>query len=296
MRVIEWLITPEQEGRRLDDLLKREYGLSSTVVKCLKRAPDGITLDGEPARVIDRVRAGQSLCLRLPDERREMTPCFLPVPIPYEDEDFLVFDKPPHMPVHQAHEHQEETLANVWAGVMGKRLGYVPVFHPINRLDKDTSGLVLCAKNALCASLDPRQVEKRYTAIVTGVLSGTGVIDAPIGMLPGSKVLRCVRPDGSRARTHYESLCTNGVYTLVQCRLETGRTHQIRVHMVHLGHPLAGDELYGGSRDHIGRQALHCGWMRFCHPLTRRWVEVSAPLDTPMQKLADQVCLYSQYE
>lgn len=297
MRVIAIEITPGQDGKRIGDLLKREYGVSSTALKALKRKEDGITLDDMHARVVDPVAAGQTLRLQPPVEETRLALCHIPVPIRYEDEDFLVFDKPPHMPVHPAHEHQDATLANVWATAMQERLGYTPVFHPINRLDKDTSGLILCAKHALTASLDPRRVEKRYTAVVTGTLGERrGLIDAPIGMLPGSKVLRAVVPGGQEARTHFECLCTNGVYTLIQCRLETGRTHQIRVHMASIGHPLAGDELYGGGREDIGRQALHCGWMRFFHPLRRRWVQVSAPLDNEMQKLADQVCLYSQYE
>ena len=286
MKIVEWKMTKEQHGKKIYDLLRSQFHISSTVIKMLKNTENGIQLDGKPARVIDRVKEGSILRLQLPREETVLAQCTLPVPIVYEDEDFLIFNKPAHMPVHPAHQYQEATLGNVWAYVMEKRLGFTPVFHPINRLDKDTSGLVLCAKHVLAASLDPRQVQKRYMAIVSGALEGKrGIINAPIGMEQGSKVRRAVRPDGRAACTHYECLCKNNKYSFISCELETGRTHQIRVHMAYLGHPLAGDDLYGGERDDIGRQALHCGWMRFFQPFLRNWVEVTAPLEEDMMNL-----------
>ena len=147
-----------------------------------------------------------------------------------------------------------------------QRTGQAPAFRPLYRLDKDTSGILLVGKHR--AAVSSAQVEKTYYAVCQGELSGDGTVEAPIALEPGSKIRRCCREDGQPAVTHWQVLASQEGHTLLRLRLETGRTHQIRVHMAHLGHPLAGDDLYGGSRQRLCRQALHCGELSLvCKPL-----------------------------
>ena len=154
-----------------------------------------------------------------------------------------------------------------------------------NRLDRNTSGLVLMAKDKYSVNLLKNQVHKTYLALVHGSLSGEGVIDAPIGLRDGSKIVRCVREDGSPSVTHYRSLFHSTEYSLLSLWLETGRTHQIRCHMSSLGHPLLGDDLYGGSTERIRRQALHCAEMAFSHPVTGERLLLKAPVPEDMERL-----------
>jgi len=164
------------------------------------------------------------------------------------------------------------------------------VFRPVNRIDCNTSGLVLCAKNAFAAPLLAQSAEKWYLALVQGVPpEEKGVIDAPIGRAPGSIILRCVCGEGKPSRTEYEVVHRCGPYTLVKARTLTGRTHQLRVHFSHVGCPLAGDDLYGGSRTDIGRHALHCGCIRFTEPASGETVQAESPLPADMAALAENV-------
>ena len=174
-------------------------------------------------------------------------------------------DKPPAMPVHPSPGHDRDSLLNRVA-FHYQRTGQAPAFRPLYRLDKDTSGILLVGKHR--AAVSSAQVEKTYYAVCQGELSGDGTVEAPIALEPGSKIRRCCREDGQPAVTHWQVLAPQAGHTLLRLRLETGRTHQIRVHMAHLGHPLAGDDLYGGSRQRLCRQALHCGELSLvCKPL-----------------------------
>ena len=240
-------------------------GLSSRAFVKQKYLPGGLVKNGQPCRSVDLLRAGDRLCLTLPEEAETYQAVEGPLSILYEDQDYLAVDKPPAMPVHPSPGHDRDSLLNRVA-FHYQRTGQAPAFRPLYRLDKDTSGILLVGKHR--AAVSSAQVEKTYYAVCQGELSGDGTVEAPIGLEPGSKIRRCCREDGQPALTHWQALSSQAGHTLLRLRLETGRTHQIRVHMAHLGHPLAGDDLYGGSRYRLCRQALHCGELSLvCKPL-----------------------------
>ena len=196
---------------------------------------------------------------RISDENEIVPNGALDVPVIYEDEHVVVFSKPQGMPVHPSMNHYTDTLGNFFSWM------YPDItFRPVNRLDRNTSGLCVAAKNQHSAVLLQRSVEKTYYALICGTpyrLSGT--IDAPIKRQTESMITRCVAPDGQRAVTHYTVLSSCGKYSWVRVKLETGRTHQIRVHFSYTGFPLAGDDLYGGCCDDAHGQPLHCGDVSF---------------------------------
>lgn len=200
--------------------------------------------------------------------------------IVYESRNLVVFNKPAGMPVHPSVRHRSDTLANLFAYLYPDC-----VFRAVNRLDKDTSGLCIIAKNAYAANLLQHDCQKIYYAAVHGQTGMTGHIDAPIAREQESIIIRCVRSDGRRAVTDYRKITENEEFSLLEIHLETGRTHQIRVHMSYSGHPLAGDELYGGSRGRIGRQALHCGKITFREPETGEIITAEAELPEDMKSL-----------
>lgn len=180
-------------------------------------------------------------------------PAELPLDIIYEDEDFLIVNKAPGMPVHPSPGHDRDSLLNA-VSFYYTSSGQSHRVRPLYRLDKDTSGALAMAKHRIAAGA---VTEKTYLAVCEGELPASGTVDEPIGLKDGSKIVRACGY-GQPAVTHFRSLCSEGGHTLIELWLETGRTHQIRAHMAHIGHPLAGDDLYGGGREYIGRQALHC--------------------------------------
>ena len=187
------------------------------------------------------VNTGDIVILQFQDTKI-LEPNFrLCVPIAFENENLVVFDKPVGMPVHPSIKHQGDTLGNFFAAK------YPDItFRPVNRLDRDTSGLCITAKNAFAAAALQNSVKKVYYAVVTGYIDGEGIIDVPIAREKDSIIKRTVRQDGQRAVTHYKAIKSGKKYSLIEIKLETGRTHQIRVHFAYIGHPLAGDDLYGG--------------------------------------------------
>ena len=214
-------------------------------------------------------------------------PADLPLDIIYEDEDVLALNKPAAMPVHESRNHRGDTLSNAVANYMkGKRDS---AFRAVFRLDRDTSGIVLTAKNELAAAKLAGKIKKDYYAVVCGEIAGKGTIDAPIRRLGDSIIKRGVFEDGDSAITHYESIKTNGKYTLLKINLETGRTHQIRVHFSNIGHPLAGDDIYGGSRADIARQALHCKAICFTHPVKGKKITLECDFPPDMEKLIEEM-------
>ena len=199
------------------------------------------------------------------------------IPIVYEDEDLIVLNKPPLVPVHESRNHRGDTLSNFVA----YHLDYDTAFRAVFRLDRDTSGLVLVAKHELAASQTAGKIKKDYYAVVHGQITESGQVIAPIARCGDSIIKRCVSADGDYAETHYEPVKVLSDRTLLRLNLITGRTHQIRVHMAHIGHPLLGDSMYGGATDLIGRQALHCGNIEFVHPISEKKMYLTAefPLD-----------------
>ena len=205
----------------------------------------------------------------------------------YEDEDILVINKPADMPVHPSAGNYENTLANGIAWYFAEK-GEDFVYRCINRLDRDTTGALILAKNPLSAAIlsvqmRNRQICRTYLALVDGVLPESGNVDAPIARMDGSVITREVNfQNGESAVTHYECLAVGKDYSLAELHLETGRTHQIRVHMNYIGHPLPGDFLYNPDYSHISRQALHSHHLRFRHPITGEEMHFTAPVPEDM--------------
>ena len=267
-------VTAASEGRRADALVRALLPeLAPQEIRGVFARRD-VKLDGVRIKPDVRVRAGQCL------EVFYMPPETVPLDIVYRDRDVLVVNKPAGMPVHQSVRHRDDTLANYFAYLFPEL-----TFRAVNRLDKDTSGLCIIAKNPHAANIMQNCAEKTYYAAVHGVTDESGVIDAPIAREGESIIRRCVRSDGRRAVTLYRRIACNGRYSLLEIKLETGRTHQIRVHFSHIGHPLAGDDMYGGGLDDIGRQALHCGKMSFNDPLTGEPVTVSSEIPEDIKAL-----------
>lgn len=249
----KFIATQTDQGTSVGFFLSKN-DVSKRLVTKLKRVPNGILKNNTHARTIDLVNAGDIIEINFEDEKKLSPNPNLNVKTAYENEDFVVFDKPPFMPVHPSIKHQGDTLGNFFSALYPHL-----TFRPVNRLDRDTSGLCVVAKNPLFAKLLQFSVKKTYFAIVTGILSENGTINAPIARETESIITRIVSPNGQHAVTHFKPIKTTNNITLVEIQLETGRTHQIRVHFSHIGHPLVGDDLYGEKSDLINRHALHCG-------------------------------------
>ena len=255
-----------QNGVLLRSFLRR-CAVSTELARGVKFRGSGFFADGQPVQANRRVYPGQVVSFELPPEQEGVAPQpEIPVQVVYQDAFAVVLEKPPHLAVHPTLNYPYDTLANGY-GAWAAQQGHSPVFRPVNRIDKDTSGLVLAAKNTYAAPLLAQNVEKLYYAVVEGELPlGKGVIDAPIGRQADSIIGRCVTPEGKPSRTEYTIVQVKNGLSLAACVPVTGRTHQIRVHFASIGHPLAGDDLYGGSRQRIGRQALHCARQVFRVP------------------------------
>ena len=255
-----------QNGVLLRSFLRR-CAVSTELARGVKFRGSGFFADGQPVQANRRVYPGQVVSFELPPEGEGVAPQpEIPVQVVYQDAFAVVLEKPPHLAVHPTLNYPYDTLANGY-GAWAAQQGHSPVFRPVNRIDKDTSGLVLAAKNTYAAPLLAQNVEKLYYAVVEGELPlGKGVIDAPIGRQADSIIGRCVTPEGKPSRTEYTIVKVKNGVSLAACVPVTGRTHQIRVHFASIGHPLAGDDLYGGSRQRIGRQALHCARQVFRVP------------------------------
>lgn len=267
MQQLMFTVPAEYDGDTLQNFLRRGCGLSWRMVVKLKRVEQGLTADGTPLRTIDRVREGQQVTLRLPEDQVRIDPVELPLDIVYEDETLLVINKPPYLAVHPSAGLPDPTLAN---GVVAhfQNAGQPLSFRPLNRLDKNTSGLLLAAKNAHAAHALAGQAHKEYLALALGKMEGSGRVDQPIRVKEGCCITREVGEGGKPSVTHWEALASSDEVTLLRLWLETGRTHQIRVHMAWLGHPLAGDTMYGTDETILPRHGLHCFRMKLCHPLT----------------------------
>lgn len=280
-RELEFVVAAAEDGQTAERFLKSR-GFSHKLISRLK-ASGGLTRGDELLRTVDSLSAGDTVCVRMEDSGDVVPNPDVKAAIAYENEDVVVFDKPPGLPVHPSIVHYDDTLGNLFAALFPNS-----AFRPIHRLDKDTSGLVACAKNKLAAATlceGGGRIQKTYFAVISGTITQGGEIDAPIGRADGSIIKREVREDGQRAVTLYEPLlCKNGK-TLLKITLKTGRTHQIRVHFAYIGHPLCGDEMYGGDRSEIQRQALHCGKMTLGLPLTGENITIESPLHDDIGRL-----------
>ena len=292
-RRLELAVTPELAGIKVDTLLKRHLGLSGTVVRWVKWLEDGILVDGRRVNTRFCPEAGQVLSVRLSDPQRSsgVVPAPGPLDIVHEDADLIILNKAPGVSVHPGPGHFNDTLGNFLVDYYEKT-GQEADFHPVHRLDRGTSGLLVTAKHphaqeVLKNQLHTEQFRRVYLAVCEGVFANpAGCVDAPLGPRPGSLMEQMVRPDGKPARTRYQLLERWGGRSLVELELETGRTHQIRVHMAHIGHPLTGDFLYGTEdKALISRPALHSAQLSILHPITGERLEFSAPLPEDMARL-----------
>lgn len=285
------LTYPIEKEITVGDFLK-EQGYSRNVIVHLKKTENSLMSGGRWLYVRDLLYPGDELTVTLieTESSKKIPPVPMDLDIVYEDEDILVLNKPSDTPIHPSLHNYGNTLANGVADYFEKQ-GISYVFRCMNRLDRDTTGLTILAKHMLSASILSRdivnrQVHRTYLAIVDGILTGSGTIDAPIGREDGSLITRCIDYEhGERAVTHYQSLASRNGLTLVSLQLETGRTHQIRVHMKHLGYPLIGDYLYHPDTTRIKRQALHSCRLEFIHPITKKAMELTAPLPCDMERL-----------
>ena len=290
MSTLTLAVPPEDAGGRVDAWLagRQESLTRSAAARLLEEGQ--VTCEGKPLPKNYRLRGGETVQLTLPElEETELIAQDIPLDVVYEDEDVIVINKPKGLVVHPAPGHADGTLVNALlhhcgdslSGIGGeKRPGIV------HRIDRDTSGLIIAAKNdfahqRLSAQLADHSLARTYECIVTGNLrEDSGTVDAPIGRDKRDRKKMAVVSDGRRAVTHWEVIARYPGFTHLRCRLETGRTHQIRVHMAYLGHPILGDTVYGARKPVPGLrgQCLHAVGLRFLHPRTGEAVELSCPL------------------
>ena len=294
MRILTHTVLPEEDGRMVKGILRGSLQLSYTLLKSLKWRENAILLNGQSVHVNVIVHTGDVVSVALSERtpREDLYRENAAAPdIVYEDEDLLVLNKSAGVAMHpKADDTSAPSLAAMLTGYLGE--GSVP--HFVSRLDKGTSGLLIAAKSGyvhdrLRRALHSSELRREYRAVAVGqVTPPRGVIDAPIGRAEGSIIRRCVREDGLVSRTEYEVLQTAERFTLLRLRPETGRTHQLRVHMAYLGHPLAGDWLYGTEdKNLIARPALHSYELWFTHPVTGQELHFTVPIPQDMQRLLE---------
>lgn len=294
MRILTYTVTPEEDGRMVKGILRGSLQLSYTLLKSLKWRENAILLNGQSVHVNTIVHAGDTVSVVLSERtpREDLYCANAAKPdIVYEDDDLLVLNKPAGVAMHPK---SGDASASSLAAMLTSYLGEGSVPHFVSRLDKGTSGLLIAAKSGyvhdrLRRALHSSDLRREYRAVAVGrVEPPYGVIDAPIGRAEGSIIRRCVRADGLPSLTEYETLQVNDRFTLLRLRPQTGRTHQLRVHMAYLGHPLAGDWLYGTEdKTLIARPALHSYELWFTQPVTGQELHFTAPIPQDMQRLME---------
>lgn len=289
--ILRHVVEEKNDGVKLIHLLKVELKMSTRFTR--KMAKNGLaTINGKRGINSDLLKTGDVVVVTLEgEEEQDIKGEDIPLEIAYEDMDLLIINKPPFMVVHPTKSHQEGTLANAVVNYFEKT-NQNCIVRLVNRLDRDTSGLVIVAKSQfahqqMANMLISNSIEKYYKAMVKGALPQSGTIDLPIGRPTVEAIKRAVLEDGQRAVTHYEAFASNEEITCLNVKLETGRTHQIRVHLSHIGHPLLGDTLYGEESELINRQALHAYKLRFNNIRTNELIEVVAELPKDMKNVLD---------
>ncbi len=296
----ELTATTEHAGLRLDAFLSADGGLTRS--QAARLIEEGrVCVNGRAAAKSARLAGGETVTVDIPEVRdTALVPQDIPLDVVYEDEDVIVVNKPKGLVVHPAPGHPDGTLVNALlhhcgdslSGIGGeKRPGIV------HRIDRDTSGLIIAAKNdaahlALSAQLKDHSLSRTYECLVTGSMKqDSGTVDAPIDRAPGDRKKMAVVPAGRRAVTHWEVIARYSGVTHLRCRLETGRTHQIRVHMAYIGHPILGDTVYGAKKPVPGLtgQCLHATGLRFVHPRTGQVVELHCPLPEEFTRMLEKL-------
>ena len=321
-RILNYPITKDAAGFSILQFLKQKHYSRSVIIQ-LKKTRNGILINDGWAYVNHILKEGELLTIQLteteddPDRpkqiqqvsqgaeplqlqqslsrtgRRSIVPVCLPFSVLYEDEDLLVIDKPAGMPVHPSIGHETDTLANAVCYHAMQRHEYY-LYRCINRLDRDTSGLTIIAKNAyssciLYEQMRERKIQRIYYAIADGMTPDHGTINAPIARQSNTILARTVDAHGEPAVTHFQTLAGKDGLSFLKLWLDTGRTHQIRVHLSHIGHPLIGDFLYYKNDFRMNRQALHAGNLSFTHPVTGKQLQFSAPLPEDMLQFFQMV-------
>lgn len=289
MRSLSITVTDSMAGRRVKSILRREFSMPQSLIARVKLRETGITLNGKRCRTIDTVKAGDILCAEVGDEPKEtgITPIACPLDILWEDEDIIIINKSAGMASHGASERGEATVMNALA----HHLGTDAPFHPVSRLDKGTSGIMVIAKSGyihdrLRRALHSEAYRREYLLVTSAVPpQAKGRIDKPIARDEASPIKRKTAPHGAPSVTGYEVLASSGSLALVRARLHTGRTHQIRVHFAAIGCPLVGDWLYGESDSRVSRPALHSAYLELTQPITGERIVISCPLPADMAAL-----------
>lgn len=295
---MELEVTKEHSGKTVLYILTQVLGLSRGMIKHLKFLDDGIILNEKKVTVRCVVNEGDKLYLNTEgEEESKIEPVELPLRVVYEDDDLVVPDKPPFMPTHPSHDHYADTVANALA-YRYKNVGESFVFRPVNRLDRNTSGLLIIARSRIAAaklyrSMLKKEIRKKYIAILDGVPSEkSGTIETYMRRTAQSIIVREVCGEGEGgdlAITEYRVLLENGRYSVVLAEPITGRTHQLRVHFSSIGCPIVGDDIYGRESDLIARHALHAASLSFSHPSDGRNMVLKAPLHDDMRLLFDKL-------
>ncbi|UOQ86501.1 RluA family pseudouridine synthase [Gracilibacillus salinarum] len=288
---MKWKVDQDYHELLLRDYLHQARGISRRTLTAVKFRGGKLLVNNQEVNVRHKLAEGDIVEVIFPPETRSelLKPEALPLDIVYEDDDVLVVNKPAYIATMPSYHHQQHTLSNrVIAHYDQKQLPYT--VHVVTRLDRDTSGLLLIAKHRHSHSVlfqDQHEgtVNRRYQAIVSGKMEEKkGTLDLAIDRAPDSIIRRVVSPDGKRAITHYQVVEELDNVSLVEVRLETGRTHQIRVHFSAVGHPLIGDSLYQGDTTYLNRQALHCHRLGFYHPMTRERLQFEIPLADELEQ------------
>lgn len=294
-RILTYHITKEDCGQSIEHFL-RSKGYSSQCIKELKKMSESILVDGRWEYVRYILQPDETLTIHVQETEssEKIPPVELPLDIVYEDEDILVVNKPAGMPIHPSLNNYYNSLANGLAWYFAKQ-NKPFIFRCVNRLDRDTSGLTIIAKHMLSGGIlssmvAERTIHREYQALVRGkVTPESGIIDAPIARVGDSIIERTIDYErGERAVTHYQTIDYKNGHSLLSIHLETGRTHQIRVHMKHIGFPLIGDHLYNPDMEYMQRQALHSYRLQFTHPITGVSMDFVAPLPQDMLNVLSQ--------
>ncbi len=290
---MDFSVGKEWENALLRDFLTKQLHLSRRCISSLKNNERGMCIGGEQVTVRAVLHEGDIISLALGDDECDIVPTDIPLDIIYEDEYLVAVNKPYGMPTIISHGHYEDTLANALAYRYRGR-GFV--MRAVNRLDRDTSGICIVAKtkmsaSALCAQMEKREITKKYIAILDGndILQGENKIIAPIRRKEGSTMLRevCTENGGEYAETHYRCVSTGKTLSAVVAEPKTGRTHQLRVHFSHIGHPIIGDSMYFTAREDISRQALHAFEMTFRHPVSGETMTLRAPVPEDIRRVME---------
>ena len=286
-KVLRFIVPEDIETIKARTFLRKYCNVSARMIARLKREKDGILREGKILRTIDTLKGGEVVELRLPEDTNSVVAVEGDLNILFEDDHIIIFDKPAGTPVHPTKVHQLNTLAN-FLSYRQQQTGENYTFRAINRLDKDTSGIVVVAKDKYTAKALFDSIGKIYYAVCEGIIDSAGTIDKPIRLLEGHTIQRTTADDGARSVTHYKPLKIVNNHTLLEVTLETGHTHQIRCHFSSIGHSLAGDDMYGGSREYITRQALHCGSVTFTHLITKEEITIVSELPEDIKRLIEE--------